>query len=185
MSTLVARGSQNTPRSLGSKVKAAVAGIAIAVMATVAVPASASAMEAPAAPEANSSPASAVAPTSESPSQTVAPDGLGIDGMQAAATGDYEYVCVGIDGNSYSMAQGEPTWNCKGSYLQKYLDGRQLAVYSLDGAGNPASTPPFETGCVLAVASGVALFVFPPTGAVAWVVVGGLTAAGLYVSCVA
>ncbi|UOE43167.1 hypothetical protein [Agromyces larvae] len=100
-------------------------------------------------------------------------------------TGEYEYICQMPDGNSWSLQVGEPTTDCHGSYLQKYINGSMVANYHLAYGGGAAQVPPWNTGCVLAVASGVALFVFPPTGATAWVVVGGLTAAGLYVSCVA
>lgn len=103
-----------------------------------------------------------------------------------ASTGQYEYICIGTDGNSWSLRAGEPTTNCHGSYLHKYINGVKVASYRLAlGGGIAAPRPAWNTGCVLAVASGVALFVFPPTGATAWVTLGGLAAAGLYTSCVA
>ncbi|WP_344405838.1 hypothetical protein [Dactylosporangium fulvum] len=102
----------------------------------------------------------------------------------AIQTGEYEYNCIGVDGSSFWLSPGRPTTDCHGSYLQKYLDGNLLASYNLAYGGGAAQNPPWNTGCVLAIASGVALFVFPPTGVAAWVTVGGLTAAGLYVSCV-
>lgn len=103
-----------------------------------------------------------------------------------ASTGQYEYICIGSDGSSWSLRIGEPTTDCHGSYLLKYINGVQVASYRLSiGGGIAAPVAPWSTGCVVAVASGVALFLFPPTGATAWVVVGGLTAAGLYTSCLA
>ncbi|MEU5672353.1 hypothetical protein ACGF3C_23200 [Micromonospora sp. NPDC047762] len=99
-------------------------------------------------------------------------------------TGEYDYFCLGADGSGFWLSQGEPTTNCHGSYLLKYIDGNQVGSYNLAYGGGAAQTPPWNTGCVLALAGGVALFIFPPTGAVAWVVQGGLAAAGLLTSCV-
>lgn len=103
-----------------------------------------------------------------------------------ASTGQYEYICIGADGSSWSLRAGEPTTDCHGSYLHKYINGVKVASYRLAlGGGIAAPRPAWSAGCVIAVASDVALFVFPPTGATAWVTLGGLAAAGLYTSCVA
>lgn len=103
-------------------------------------------------------------------------------------TGNYEYNCVLSNGSSYFMAPGEALTNCHGSYLQKYLDGRQLSSISLTYGGVVATNPPvgwvWGTGCILSVASGVALVVFPPSGAIAWWVTGSLTGMGIVSSCV-
>lgn len=100
-------------------------------------------------------------------------------------TGQYEYICIGIDGNSWSLASGEPTTDCHGSYLHKYINGVMVANYHLAYGGGAAQNPPGNIGCVLAIAGAVSLFYFPPTGVAAWVVNGGLAAAGLLVSCTA
>ncbi|MDG4809428.1 hypothetical protein O7634_21995 [Micromonospora sp. WMMD1120] len=102
----------------------------------------------------------------------------------ALDTGEYDYFCLGADGSGFWLSQGEPTTNCHGSYLLKYIDGNQVGSYNLAYGGGAAQTPPWNTGCVLALASGVALFIFPPSGATAWVVQGALAGAGLLVSCV-
>lgn len=95
-------------------------------------------------------------------------------------TGNYEYNCVLTDGSSYFMGAGEPLTNCKGSYLQKYLDGRQLTSVSLAYGGGAQTTIPGGAGwCLLAVGSAVSLLVFPPTTATAWVVNGALAGGGL------
>ncbi|MBM2615595.1 hypothetical protein JIG36_08455 [Actinoplanes sp. LDG1-06] len=101
----------------------------------------------------------------------------------AAATGEYDYYCIGVDGSSYMLRPGQATTDCHGSYLKKYINGNQVASYHLAYGGGAAQTVQWNTGCVLAVASGVALFVYPPSGATAWIVQGALTSAGLYVSC--
>lgn len=100
-------------------------------------------------------------------------------------TGEYEYICIGTDGSSWSLASGEPTTDCHGSYLHKYINGVMVANYHLAYGGGAAQNPPGNIGCVLAIAGTVSLFYFPPTGVAAWVVNGGLAAAGLFVSCTA
>ena len=107
------------------------------------------------------------------------------DSVMAPMTGNYDYVCVLQDGSSYTMASGEKITNCHGSYLQKYLDGRKLATYNLSYGGGAALNPVPSGGCVLALASGVLLILYPPTGAVAWALSGGFYVAGVAVSCTA
>lgn len=105
-----------------------------------------------------------VAAAPANPAPVVAPAAVA-----PAGTGDYEWMCVGIDGSIYSMAPGEPTSNCKGSYLQKYLDGRQLATYNLAYNGNGSLADPEAGSCVLSLAvEGAALVMSPPTGGAAW-----------------
>ncbi len=100
----------------------------------------------------------------------------------ASPTGQYEWVCVLTTGNTYSMRDGEPLTNCKGSYLQKYLNGRQLAVYRLAYDGNGAIANVKAEGCLLAVAGGVLTILSPAWTLryVASVAVGGI---GVYASC--
>ncbi|KFF58627.1 hypothetical protein JF66_17150, partial [Cryobacterium sp. MLB-32] len=99
-------------------------------------------------------------------------------------TGNYEYNCVLTSGYSYFMSSGEPLTNCKGSYLQKYLDGRQLDSVALAYGGGAASTFNWSVGCILSVGSGVLLVVYPPTGAIAWFIQGSVYAANVTASCV-
>ena len=83
------------------------------------------------------------------------------------------------------MKPAENLTNCKGSYLQKYLNGKMVQSVALTyGGGAATKIPAGAGGCILALASGVALIAFPPSGALAWVVTGGLTAAGIVYSCV-
>lgn len=102
-----------------------------------------------------------------------------------SGTGQYEYICIMPNGNSWSLAVGQATTDCKGSYMHKYLDGRLIETYSL--APQPAVDvdPVWAAGCMLAVAGGVALFVFPPTNTIGWITLSSLSAAGLAISCIA
>ena len=101
-----------------------------------------------------------------------------------ARTGDYEYVCVLTDGRLYSMAAGEPTTNCKGSYLQKYLDGRLLSTYHLAYGGGASTEFQWTSGCILATASGV-LLIMSPGGTVVWYLSAAVTGASFLDSCFA
>lgn len=125
-------------------------------------------------------PASSITGSQEATNAT-APSPLAPKEIQ---TGEYDYFCLAADGSGFWLSQGEATTNCHGSYLLKYIDGNQVGSYNLAYGGGAAQTPPWNTGCVLALAGGVALFIYPPTGAVAWVVQGGLAGAGLLTSCV-
>jgi hypothetical protein len=116
--------------------------------------------------------ASAAEPTPESPAAATAAssEANAVDATVAPrATGQYEWVCVGTDGNSYSMTPGEPTSNCHGSYLQKYLDGSQLATYNLAYNGQGELADPDANSCVLGMAGNMMLIIFPPTSIEGWV----------------
>lgn len=86
----------------------------------------------------------------------VASIALGVSAVGTASaavqeeTGKYYYSCVLSSGYTYSLQPKEPTKNCKGSYLQQYINGRQVHVYSLTSAGTPATYKPTR-GCILAV----------------------------------
>jgi hypothetical protein len=99
-------------------------------------------------------------------------------------TGNYEYVCVLASGTSYSMATGSNLTNCKGSYMQKYLDGRQIAVWSLAFNGLAATNLPPSQGCLVSIAlTGAGLVFSPPTGGVSWFASSAIAAAGIGYSC--
>ncbi|WP_431031264.1 hypothetical protein [Plantibacter sp. RU18] len=101
----------------------------------------------------------------------------------AEPAGQYEYVCVGIDGSSYSMALS----SCKGSYLQKYINGQQIETIALTGHGTVADPNAITMDCVVAIvgtgASAYGIVQTAGTGVIAYV---GLAASvyGLK-SCVA
>ncbi|MBF4562874.1 hypothetical protein ITJ43_12085 [Microbacterium sp. VKM Ac-2870] len=105
--------------------------------------------------------------------------------MHPMDTGQYEYICQMPDGNSWSLYVGEQTTDCKGSFLQKYINGNMVANYPLvyNGGGYYSSVPPFPWGCALAIYGGLMLVIYPPETAVAWVAVGSGAAVGLAVSC--
>ena len=131
-----------------------------------------------------------VLPDDSTPASTSSPSNLEAVNVTAAdrttsALGYYEYVCVLANGNSYSMASGSALTSCTGTYMQKYLNGSQISVWNLTYGGVAAANPPYSAGFIVALASGVALVFFPPSGGVAWVVIGGLTAAGIVTSCAA
>jgi hypothetical protein len=93
-----------------------------------------------------------------------------------AATGQYEYVCVYPNGASVSLPAGSVA-DCTGaSYLQKYLDGRQLETIALTTAGEPATA---SIECVIMVARGtIAAIISPVSGAIAIISTVGLDMAG-------
>ncbi|CAD5991786.1 conserved exported protein of unknown function [Agreia sp. COWG] len=109
-------------------------------------------------------------------------------GLSAEAdetTGDYEYNCVADDGSSYFMSDGEVLTDCKGSFLQKYLDGNMLESVELSyGGGAVSSAPSASDGCIVAYASGAGLIFFPPADAFTWVTNGAMAAAGITFGCV-
>lgn len=76
---------------------------------------------------------------------------------------------------------------CKGSYLQKYINGSMVANYALvyDGGGYYSDVAPFPYGCAIALAGAYLLVLYPPTSGVAWVLQGSVAAGGLATSCVA
>ncbi|WP_456697947.1 hypothetical protein [Aeromicrobium sp. P5_D10] len=84
----------------------------------------------------------------------------------AEPSGNYDYVCVSTNGTSYTMADGEKLSNCKGSYLQKYINGQQVETVHLTGQGTPASPNQLDGYCIVGLAlGGTAAIVFPPAGA--------------------
>ncbi len=99
-------------------------------------------------------------------------------------TGNYEYICIGTDGNSWSLASGEATTDCHGSFLHKYINGSLVAIYHLAYGGGAVSTWTWTSGCIIGVSTSVAALVLGPTGLTEWLVWAAATGAGL-ASCVA
>ncbi|MGH1548297.1 hypothetical protein ACRAWB_03580 [Leifsonia poae] len=101
-----------------------------------------------------------------------------------ATTGVYSYNCVNPNGSSYFMKPNENLTNCRGSYLQKYINGRMVQSLSLVYRGGAYVKPTWRSGCVLALGGAtVALVWFPPAGVTAWVVTSAFAAAGIAGSC--
>ncbi|MBW8871596.1 MAG: hypothetical protein JF618_05315 [Leifsonia sp.] len=99
-------------------------------------------------------------------------------------TGVYSYNCVNPNGSSYFMKPNENLSNCKGSYLQKYVDGRMVQSLSLVYHGGAYAKVTWRSGCILALGgAAVALVWFPPAGITAWVVTSAFAAAGIAGSC--
>lgn len=103
-------------------------------------------------------------------------------------TGNYYYNCVLTDGNSWSLAAGEPLTDCHGSYLQKYLDGVHVSSIALTYGGGAAASESSQwhtLGCAVAVASGVVLVLYPPTEALEWILATTAYAGGGAIACLA
>ncbi|WP_431246300.1 hypothetical protein [Leifsonia xyli] len=99
-------------------------------------------------------------------------------------TGVYSYNCVNANGSSYFMRPNENLTNCKGSYLQKYINGRMVQSLSLVYRGGATAKVTWKSGCILALGgAAVALVWFPPAGVTAWVVTSAFAAAGISQSC--
>lgn len=138
------------------------------------------AIAAPAAASADATPQSAAASAVPAAHEQAAPTGISPTPL---AAGQYEYICLGVDGNSWSLQSGQPLTDCHGSKLLKYINGSQVATYNLSPTGEILDHAS-SGGCVLAFASGVGLVLWPPTGAVAWVYMSVVTGAG-FSSCIA
>ncbi|MGN7799037.1 hypothetical protein [Leifsonia sp. 22587] len=99
-------------------------------------------------------------------------------------TGVYSYNCVNPNGSSYFMRPNENLTNCKGSYLQKYINGRMVQSVALVYRGGASVKVTWKSGCILALGTTAASLVFsPPTGGLAWVVTGAVAAAGISQAC--
>jgi hypothetical protein len=70
---------------------------------------------------------------------------------QADPAGKYVYVCVGTDGSSYTMASGAELGSCKGSYLQKYINGAQVDTIALTTSGAIADPDALSLDCLVAI----------------------------------
>ncbi|MEN0083366.1 MAG: hypothetical protein AAGC66_01240 [Leifsonia sp.] len=101
-------------------------------------------------------------------------------------TGVYSYNCVNPNGSSYFMKPGEKLTNCKGSFLQRYVNGKMVQSIKLAYGGGAAGNPPKNlAGCIISLGSGVVMVFFPPTSAAGWFWTTAATGAGILYSCVA
>ena len=94
-------------------------------------------------------------------------------GAAASSTGEYEWVCVLGSGNSWSMADGQATTECVGTYLQKYLNGSLVEVVNITSGSVEATA---TIACVLAVTTSLILALTPGGGWV-WLAKTGARAA--------
>ena len=99
-------------------------------------------------------------------------------------TGVYSYSCVNPNGSSYFMKPNENLTNCKGSYIQKYINGRMVQSVALVYRGGANVKVTWKSGCLLTLGSiGAGLVFSPPTGGLAWFMTGAIAAAGINASC--
>ena len=95
-------------------------------------------------------------------------------------TGVYSYNCVLQNGSSYFLKPGERLSNCKGSRLQKYINGKNVQTIALNGYGYPGNPAAFGTlDCVVAILGAAGSVygiggaaVLTAKGAVAWLGLG-------------
>ncbi|WP_157696930.1 hypothetical protein [Leifsonia sp. 21MFCrub1.1] len=88
--------------------------------------------------------------------------------------------CVLRNGSSYFLQPGERLSNCKGSRLQKYINGRNVQTIALNGYGYPGNPAAFGTlDCVVAIlGAGVSIYgiggavVVTAKGVIAWLGLG-------------
>jgi hypothetical protein len=89
----------------------------------------------------------------------------------AEAAGQYTYVCVQADGNSYTMKHGTKTLSCHGTYLQQYINGKMIRAVPLFDHGSLTKLKPISkksAACLfglISVAGGTAAIVFTEGGA--------------------
>ena len=107
----------------------------------------------------------------------------------ASATGEYEYICQLTNGSSWSLASGESTTDCHGSFLQKYINGTMVANYNLVYDGGAQDFVPSGDGwCILALArTAAAALAAPGTGGsslLLWVTGVAAASAGTLHECV-
>lgn len=124
--------------------------------------------------------AETVAPTKARSSGTVAATPA-IQPM-SSPTGQYEWICILTSGHSYSMRNGEPLTNCKGSYLHRYINGRHVGTYRLAYGGGAVDYK--AEGCLFAIIGGV-LGVMSPAMTIRWVLSTAVGGIGAYSACAA
>lgn len=93
----------------------------------------------------------------------------------AEPAGQYTYTCVSTDGSSYLLNPGDELTTCKGSYLQKHINGVQVESVPLTGQGTVADPNALNMDCIMAV-TGVTVTVMTTSG---WALVAS-TAIGAY-----
>ncbi|MFF9564884.1 hypothetical protein ACF1AJ_16175 [Leifsonia sp. NPDC014704] len=97
------------------------------------------------------------------------------------STGVYSYNCVLQNGSSYFLKPGTALNTCKGSYLQKYINGAKVQTIALTGYGTPANPEAFGTpDCYIAIGVGLGTLYGPGwlvrflSGAIGYVATQGL-----------
>lgn len=119
------------------------------------------------------------------PAVSISGDASELAAPALLATGQYEYICIGIDGSSWSLRAGEPTKDCHGSYLHKYINGSLVKIYRLSATGQVIAHPTRDgVSCLLAVAGGFTAFL-NPVGDIVWAASVGIAGLGFITSCLA
>lgn len=117
----------------------------------------------------------AEAPAKVASSMVVAPMGSG-----ASPTGQYDWNCVLTSGYTYFLPDGEPLSNCKGSYLQRYQNGKQLESYRLAYGGGAVNYK--AEGCLITVLGGI-LTIMSPAMTMRFVFSAAVGGIGVYTAC--
>ena len=78
------------------------------------------------------------------------------------STGVYSYNCILQNGSNYWLAPGSLLGNCKGSYLKKYINGKQVQSVPLTGYGKPGNPAAFGTVECLYALGWAALSIYGP-----------------------
>lgn len=97
----------------------------------------------------------------------------------ADPAGTVQWQCLGTDGVMNPVPPGQPLNSCKGAYLKKYIDGKNVQNVNLTSAGTPADgMSKKEANCLVALVGATAA-VLSVEGTVVWVVGAAATGWGL------
>ncbi|WP_374009460.1 hypothetical protein [Leifsonia sp. LS-T14] len=99
------------------------------------------------------------------------------------STGSYSYNCVNPNGSSYFMKPGESLTNCKGSYLQKYINGKMVKSVALKYNGGATVKVTGKGWCLVSLVGTATLAFYPPTATLGWVLGASSTLLGTYATC--
>lgn len=105
----------------------------------------------------------------------------GLEHVQSEPAGQYYYSCTATNGSVYWLTPGEPTTNCRGSYLGKYINGARVASYNLTEGGMRAAPRAEQLAvidCMLA-AVGATTAVLTTAGTAGWLLSATASAWGL------
>ena len=98
-------------------------------------------------------------------------------------TGVYSYNCVLTNGQSVFLKPGEKLANCKGSFLQKYINGKKVLTLNLVYNGKYSVKVTGAGWCVASLAGAAVLAWNPPAATAVWLVGTASTLVGAYGSC--
>ena len=98
-------------------------------------------------------------------------------------TGVYSYNCVLTNGSSYFLKPGEKLSNCKGSYLKKYINGKNVLTVGLVYNGKYSVKVTGAGWCVASLVGTAILAWNPPAATGVWLLGTASTLVGTYGSC--